>query len=317
MAAPAESVALPPSLDLDPKLDLDARFELDDASDRRAARAGRRGAARRLRDYDWVGGVPFALCHVALLGAIWSGVTLESVILCLALLFVRTWAVTAGYHRYFSHRAFRTSRAFQLVLALLAETSAQKGALWWAAHHRVHHRKSDQPGDVHSPVLRGFWYAHFGWIFDDTEATRWEQIRDFAKYPELRWLDRHFLVPPVLLAVGCTVWMGWPGLFVGFFGSTVLLWHNTFLVNSLAHVWGTRRYETSDQSRNNPLIAALTLGEGWHNNHHRYPGSARNGFFWWEIDVTYAVLVVLERLGVVWDLRMPPAAAYAEARRAA
>lgn len=263
---------------------------------------------------DRLDALPFVLCHVAVLGAFWSGVTIESVFLCLGLLFARTFGVTAGYHRYFSHRAFKTSRAFQLFLALLAQSSAQKGTLWWAAHHRVHHRESDRPGDVHSPVQRGFWYSHVGWIFDATEATRWEQIRDLARYPELRFLNRFHLLPPAALGVLCFLWMDWPGLFVGFFGSTVLCWHNTFLVNSLAHVWGSRRFATPDQSRNNLWIAISTLGEGWHNNHHYFPGSCRNGFYWWEIDVTYYLLAGLEKLGVVWELRAPPARVLAAGR---
>jgi stearoyl-CoA desaturase (delta-9 desaturase) len=265
--------------------------------------------------YDWTGAIPFVLCHVAVLGVFWSGVTVESIVLGLGLLVVRTWGVTAGYHRYFAHRTYRTSRAFQFVLAVLAQSSVQKGALWWAAHHRVHHRESDRPGDVHSPVQRGFWYAHVGWIFADTEATRWDRIRDFARYPELRFLNRWHLLPPIALAIGCLAWMGWPGLFVGFFASTVLLWHHTFLVNSLAHVRGKRRFPTSDQSRNNPIIAFLTLGEGWHNNHHHCPGSCRNGFYWWEVDVTYYVLCALARIGLVWDLRDPPARVLEEGRR--
>jgi stearoyl-CoA desaturase (Delta-9 desaturase) len=259
-----------------------------------------------LASYDWVGSIPFILCHVAILGAFWSGVTLESVLLCIGLLFARTWGVTAGYHRYFAHRTYKTGRVFQFFLAFLAQTSAQKGALWWAAHHRVHHRKSDQEGDVHSPVRSGFFYSHVGWIFADTEETRWEQIRDFARYPELRFLNRFYLLPPILLGIASFLWMGYPGLFIGFFLSTVLCWHNTFLVNSLAHVVGTRRFETADESRNNWFIALATLGEGWHNNHHHFPGSARNGFYWWEVDVTYYGLLALERLGIVWDLRDPP-----------
>ena len=254
----------------------------------------------------WVQSIPFWLCHVAVLGAIWSGVTWQAVVLCVALLVVRTWGVTAGYHRYFSHRAFKTSRVFQFFLAFLAQTSAQKGALWWAAHHRVHHKLSDQPGDVHSPVLEGFVYSHVGWLFDDTTETRWEKIRDFEKYPELRLLNRFALTPAILLAVACWAIAGWPGLFIGFFLSTVLLWHNTFMVNSLAHVLGKRRFDTSDESRNNWFIGLTTLGEGWHNNHHHYQVAARQGFRWWEIDVTYYVLRGLAAIGVVWDLHGVP-----------
>ncbi len=261
------------------------------------------------------GALPFFLSHFAVLGAVWSGVTWQSVVLCFALLFVRTWGITAGYHRYFSHRSYKTSRVFQFLLAFLAQTSAQKGALWWAAHHRVHHKNSDQPDDVHSPVQRGFLYSHFGWLFDGTEETRWDKIQDFAKYPELVWLNKHWLDPPTLLALACLWFFGWPGLFIGFFASTVLLWHNTFLVNSLAHVVGKRRFETTDQSRNNLFIALSTLGEGWHNNHHHYQSSCRNGFYWWEIDVTYYVLKALSFFGVVWDIREPPARVLEEGRR--
>ncbi len=263
----------------------------------------------------WFRATPFWLSHLAVLGAIWSGVTWQSVLLCAVLLLVRQWGVTAGYHRYFSHRAFKTGRVMQFLLAFLAQTSSQKGALWWAAHHRVHHKLSDQPGDVHSPVLSSFWYSHLGWIFDDTTETRWDKIRDFSKYPELRWLDKYWAVPPTMLAVFCLVVAGWPGLFIGFFLSTVLLWHNVFFINSVAHVWGKRRFDTSDQSRNNPLLALLTLGEGWHNNHHRYQSSARNGFYWYEVDVTYYVLKMMSWVGLVWDLRPVPQRVLDEGRR--
>ncbi|MBW2188696.1 MAG: acyl-CoA desaturase, partial [Deltaproteobacteria bacterium] len=199
--------------------------------------------------------------------------------------------------------------------ALFAQSSSQKGVLWWAAHHRVHHKLSDQPGDVHSPVLNSFAYAHVGWIFADTEDTRWDKIRDFAKYPELRWLNKYWAVPPAALAVACLLIAGWPGLFIGFFLSTVLLWHNTFLINSLTHVWGAKRFDTGDESRNNMVTALLTLGEGWHNNHHHYQSSCRQGFYWWEIDVTYYVLKMLSWVGLVWDIRGVPEHVLEEGRR--
>jgi stearoyl-CoA desaturase (Delta-9 desaturase) len=255
------------------------------------------------------------MIHLLCFGALWSGVTVEALILGLVLLVVRTFGVTGGYHRYFSHRAYKTSRVFQFVLAWLAQSSAQKGALWWAAHHRVHHKFSDQPEDVHSPIQRGFWYSHVGWILDDTTETRWDKIQDFAKYPELRFLNRFHLLPPIVLGVASYLIAGLPGLFVGFFWSTVLLWHNTFLINSITHLWGKRRYETTDDSRNNWFTALLTLGEGWHNNHHHYQSSARNGFYWWEIDVTYYVLKVMSWLGLVWDLRPVPERVLEDGRR--
>ena len=263
----------------------------------------------------WLKAAPFILSHLAIFGAIWSGVTWQAVVLCVVLLFVRVWGITAGYHRYFAHRTYKTSRAFQFFLALLAQSSSQKGVLWWAAHHRVHHKLSDQPGDVHSPIQNSFYYAHMGWLFDDTEETRWDKIRDFAKYPELRWLNKYWVVPPTVLAVSCFLIAGWPGLFIGFFLSTVLLWHNTFLINSLTHVWGKKRFDTSDESRNNMVTALLTLGEGWHNNHHHYQSSCRNGFYWWEIDVTYYVLKMLSWVGIVWDIRGVPEHVLEEGRR--
>ncbi len=263
--------------------------------------------AMRLRDYEWLQALPFILVHLAVLGVIWTGVTPAAAITCFVLYLVRMWAVTAGYHRYFSHRTFKTSRVFQFVLAFLAQTSAQKGALWWAAHHRHHHRHSDAKEDIHSPVQRGFIYAHVGWIFDHTSDTDLSKVKDLARYPELRWLNRYYLLPPILIAVIVALLFGGSGLFVGFMLSTVLLWHGTFSINSLAHVIGRRRYQTRDNSRNSMTLALLTLGEGWHNNHHYYPGSTRQGFRWWEIDITYYVLRGLAALRIVWDLREPPA----------
>lgn len=262
---------------------------------------------RLLRNYEWSGAIPMALVHLSVFGAIWTGVTVESVICCVVLYTIRMWAVTAGYHRYFSHRSFKTSRVFQFILAFLAQCSAQRGALWWAAHHRVHHKKSDQEGDAHSPVVDGFWYSHIGWLFYENSETEWAQIKDFAKYPELVWLNKHFLVPPVIMAVA-TLWLfDLPGLLIGFMLSTVLTWHTTFAINSLTHVFGKRRYNTGDDSRNHWFLALMTLGEGWHNNHHYYQSAARCGFYWWEIDITWYGLKALSWFGIVWDLREIPA----------
>jgi len=251
--------------------------------------------------------IPFAAVHVVCLAAFLVDFRWAYVILCLALYAVRMFFVTAGYHRYFSHRSFKTSRTFQFVLAFMAMSSAQKGVLWWAAHHRWHHRYSDTEEDLHSPMRFGFWWSHVGWIMSDTyDKTELHLIRDFAKYPELRWLDRNHLVPPVTLAVSLFLIGGWGALVWGFFLSTVLLWHGSFTVNSLAHLFGRRRYPTTDTSRNNWWLAIITLGEGWHNNHHHYMASVRQGFFWWEVDVTFYVLKVLSWARIVWDLRVPP-----------
>lgn len=250
--------------------------------------------------------VPFVLIHLLVLGAFWSGVTTAAVICGVVLYVVRMFAVTGGYHRYFSHRTYKTSRVFQFILAFLAQSSAQKGALWWAAHHRAHHRFSDKAGDLHSPVNDGFWYSHVGWLFNNTGATDYTMIPDFARFPELRFLNKYHLLPPIVM--GFLVWLtlGWPGLFIGFFASTVALWHGTFTINSLSHVFGNRRFATTDDSRNNWFLAIVTLGEGWHNNHHRFAATVRQGFYWYEYDITFYILKVLSWLGIVWDLRPVP-----------
>jgi stearoyl-CoA desaturase (delta-9 desaturase) len=244
---------------------------------------------------------------VAVAGAIWVGWSWSALWWLVGGYAARMFAITAGYHRYFAHRTFKTSRAFQFVLALLAMSSAQQGVLWWAGHHRAHHKRSDQPDDVHSPVQRGFWWAHVAWIFAVREqGTDLDRIRDFAKYPELRWLNRHDELVVVgwgaaLLAIGGPTALVWGQLV-----SIVIAWHATFCINSVAHVVGSRRYATGDHSRNNRALAVLTFGEGWHNNHHHYQRSARQGFYWWEIDVTYYVLKLLEALRIVWDVNGVP-----------
>jgi stearoyl-CoA desaturase (delta-9 desaturase) len=255
---------------------------------------------------NWAHSIPFFLVHLLCFAAIFTGITTTSLILCVLLYSGRGFFVTAGYHRYFSHRSFKLNRFWQFVFAFGAESTAQKGVLWWSAHHRVHHRYSDTDRDIHSP-LKGFWWSHVGWILADKyKATDLDGIKDFAKYPELRFLNKHDWIAPWTVGVAAFLIGGWPGLVVGFFWSTVMLWHSTFLVNSAAHVFGRRRYETSDTSRNSLLIALLTGGEGWHNNHHHYQASARQGFFWWEIDPTWYGLRVLSWVGIVRDLKRPP-----------
>jgi stearoyl-CoA desaturase (delta-9 desaturase) len=215
--------------------------------------------------------------------------------------------VTGGYHRYFSHRSYKTSRAFQFVLASGAVLAAQRGPLWWAAHHRTHHKLSDAPGDLHSVVQSGFWWAHMGWFLSRTnDATDQARIKDFAKYRELRWLDRWWMIIIVGLGVATFAIGGLFGLVWAFAVPTMLCWHGTFTINSLAHVWGSRRYATGDDSRNNGVLAVITMGEGWHNNHHHYQVSARQGFYWWEVDLTYYALRALAAVGLVWDLHGVP-----------
>ncbi len=258
-------------------------------------------------DIIYPSAVGFVLVHLACLGAIWTGVTGTSLVLCVTFYLVRMFAITAGFHRYFSHRSYKTGRVFQFLLAFVGQTSAQSGTLWWAAKHREHHAHSDTPGDVHSPVHHGFLFAHLGWIFYRRHAKAdYSTVPDLTRYPELVWLDRQKLLPAILLATLCLAIDGWPGLVVGFFWSTALTYHGTFAINSLAHTWGNQRYVTGDDSRNNWFLALITLGEGWHNNHHYYQSSTRQGFRWWEIDVTYYLLKALSWVGVVWELRAPP-----------
>jgi len=258
--------------------------------------------------------IPFILLHFLPLLAFVTGVTWRAVWLGVILYFVRMLAITAGYHRYFSHRSYRLGRVSQFVLAFIGSTAAQKGALWWAAHHRAHHKNSDTERDIHSPI-RGFWWSHVGWILcDKYNKTDSDAITDFTRYPELVWLDKHDWIGPWSLGIASYLIAGWSGLLIGFFASTIVLWHATFCVNSLAHVLGRRVYDTTDTSRNSTIVALITSGEGWHNNHHRYPWAARQGFRWWQIDVTYYVLRLFSFVGIVHDLRPVPRAVRDEAR---
>ncbi len=261
------------------------------------------------------GSLPFVAVHLGALGTIWTGITWQAAVLCAVLFFVRMFAVTGGYHRYFSHRTFKTSRVGQFLLAVLAQTTAQKGCLWWAAHHRHHHAESDTEHDLHSPHQSGFWYAHLGWLFDDTSKTDYSRVRDLAKYPELVWLNKLHLLPAIALGVASWWFFGWSGLCFGFLASTVFTWHATFTINSLTHMIGNRRFETTDDSRNCLPLALLTMGEGWHNNHHHYQACARQGFYWWEIDITYYILRTLGFFGLVWNIRQPPQRVLEEGRR--
>jgi len=230
--------------------------------------------------------------------------TLALLVLMAATYSIRMFGVTAGYHRYFSHRSYRLGRVGQFLMAFLAQTSGQKGVLWWAAHHRDHHRHSDTERDIHSPRQRGFWWSHVGWILSNVhDAYEPKKVADLAKFPELKWLDRHHWIPTVIFAAFILLTGGAAAFVWGYVLSTVLLYHCTFAINSLAHIFGTRRFETPDHSRNNWLLALITFGEGWHNNHHFSMGSCRQGIRWWEIDITYWALKLMAVLGLVRDLR--------------
>jgi len=252
--------------------------------------------------------IPYWGVHVAAVaGAIALGFSWSAVAWVVGMYYARLFFVTGVLHRYFSHRTYKTSRPMQFLLALGAVAAGQKGALWWAAHHRRHHQASDTELDIHSPYHGGFWWSHMGWMMcRDFEGTDLDKVKDFARYPELRALERTWFVLPVAIGVASYLLGGWFGLVFAFMLPQMLSWHGTFTINSLSHVWGRRRYESGDDSRNNPVLALLTMGEGWHNNHHHYQSSARQGFFWWEVDVTYYILRAMAAVGLIWDVRGVP-----------
>ena len=251
--------------------------------------------------------VPYVLIHLLPIGAFFTGIGIGEVVLLFAYYFVGMLFVVIGYHRYFSHRAFKTNRFFQFLLAFGAQMTAQKGVLWWAANHRHHHKYSDAEEDVHSPKQKGFWYSHVGWVLSNKHLeTDYQMIKDYAKYPELIWLNKYNILPAWILGFAIFFIGGASYLFFSFFMGIVLIWHATYTINSLSHVFGKKRYVTRDTSKNNWFLALLTFGEGWHNNHHYYMHSARQGFFWYECDIAYYVIKILSWLRVVKDIRPVP-----------
>ena len=266
---------------------------------------------------DWLRVTPFLMMHLGVLGVLYVGISPVAVGVAVFLYFARMFAVTGIYHRYFSHRSYETSRPVQFLFALWGLVCIQRGPLWWAAHHRHHHRHSDKDTDLHSPVKHGFWWSHMGWILSRGNfATNTKQVRDLARYPELVFLNRFEVIGPLLLGSSMLT-LGWvlqsygfetsplQMLVWGFFVSTVFLFHGTCTINSLTHMYGSRRFETTDHSRNNFWLALITMGEGWHNNHHYEPGCARQGLKWWEIDMTYYILVVMSWTGLIWNIKPP------------
>ncbi len=280
------------------------------------------------KEISWGRLLPFAFLHLGCLGVIWVGISPVAVIAAAAFYFIRIFAITGFYHRYFSHRTYDTSRFFQFLMALVGVTAVQRGPLWWAAHHRNHHKYSDQENDIHSPEQRGFFWSHMGWILCDAYMpTEYDRVPDLAKFPELVFLNRFDWLMPlvfglftVALGMGLNAYfpaLGTSGLQMlvwGFFISTVLVFHGTCTINSLSHVIGSQRFKTTDTSRNNFVLALITLGEGWHNNHHFYSGSTRQGFYWWEVDVAYYVLKTLSFFGLVWNLHPVPKFVYDQAK---
>jgi len=273
------------------------------------------------KQVDWLRIIPLVALHVACLAVFWVGWSWTAIGVAAGLYVVRMFAITGFYHRYFSHKAFRTNRLWQFLFAVAGNSAVQRGPLWWAAHHRHHHRFADQEEDPHSPSRHGFWWSHIGWLTSQANfPTRMKYVQEWARFPELRWLNRFDTVVPILLAIslfllgellkGVAPGLGTDGpqlLVWGFFVSTTILLHGTFTINSLDHMFGSRRYATPDTSRNNFLLALITLGEGWHNNHHHFAVTAKAGFYWWEIDPTYYLLVLMSRLKIIRDLRpLPP-----------
>lgn len=260
--------------------------------------------ATKLTRYQPGAIIPFVLLHVASLAAFFVPFRPSLLLWLIGTYALRMFAITAGYHRYFSHRSYKLGRTGQFLMAFLAQTSGQKGVLWWAAHHRDHHRYAERELDVHSPWQKGFWWSHIGWIMSNQfDSYNPKRIADFARYPELRWLDRNHWLPTAVLGIAAYLVGGLPAFIWGYVLSTVALYHCTFSINSLAHIWGSRRFDTPDQSRNNWILALLTFGEGWHNNHHFSMATCRQGYRWWEIDITYILLRLLNLCGVASDLR--------------
>jgi len=278
---------------------------------------------------EWVRCIPFAVLHLGCLGVLWTGWSWFAVGFAVLMYLVRMFAVTGFLHRYFSHRTFSTSRPWQFVIALWTGTCVQRGALWWAYTHRHHHAHSDDEDDKHSPRQHGFLWSHIGWITSSKNfPTDYRRVKDLARFPELVFLNRFDTLVPILFAVAVFFlghWLGrvWPQLGTsgfqllvwGFFISTTALFHGTACINSMAHVWGRKRYDTGDDSRNSFLLSLITLGEGWHNNHHRHMGCVRQGFYWWEIDITYYLLKAMSWTGLIWDLRAVPSEAYQPAKQ--
>ncbi len=272
------------------------------------------------KQVDWVRVLPLIVLHLACLAVFWVGWSPTAVAVAVGLYVVRMFAITGFYHRYFSHRTFQTNRFWQFVFAILGNSAVQRGPLWWAAHHRHHHRHADQPEDVHSPKQHGFWWGHIGWLTSRANfGTRHRYVKDWMRFPELRWLNRFDIVVPTLLALALfaagrllAVYApaletdAWQLVVWGFCVSSVVLLHGTCTINSVVHLFGRRRYNTPDTSRNNALAALITLGEGWHNNHHHYAVCTRQGFYWWEIDITYILLRIMAGLGIVRNLRGLP-----------
>jgi stearoyl-CoA desaturase (delta-9 desaturase) len=246
--------------------------------------------------------------HIFAIAAFWS-FSWTNLAVALALHWIAVgFGISLGYHRLHTHRGFKTSKAFEYFLAICGTLTLEGGPMFWVATHRQHHQLSDQEGDPHSPRDGGFW-AHMGWIlFGDTHHNNTELMGKYApdlgREPFYRWLNTYHYLPLttlglILLAVG-----GWSMVLWGIFLRVIVGLHATWLVNSATHMWGSRRFETRDDSRNSWWVALLTFGEGWHNNHHAHPVSARHGLAWYEFDISWITLRILNAFGIVRDLKV-------------
>ncbi len=263
---------------------------------------------------NWLDYAGYGLFHVAAIGgAAATGVSLQALLICAACYLFAMMGISIAYHRYFAHKAFKTSRAFQFVLGVWGSLAVEKGPLWWASAHRHHHRYSDTANDIHSPLHRGYLFAHSGWFLDRRiRHADFALCPEFARYRELVWLDRWNWIPVTVYAGLLYFAFGLVGLVWGFFVATVAVWHMTHLVGSILHgPIGYRRFATPDNSRNSLLLALPLLGEGFHNNHHCFPYSARCGLAWWEVDINWWVIRALAAAGLVWSVRVPPGAVLA------
>jgi len=263
--------------------------------------------------------IALIIVHLVSLLGFYTGISWTAFVAFLGLYIIRGLGITMGYHRYFAHKSFKTNRFFQFILGLMGSMAVQGGILWWVSHHREHHRYTETEDDIHSPVAHGFWQSHIGWL-TNKKAFNAPKIRanDFAKIPEIKFLQKQYVFIQVLqvlglFSLGSYLQAAFPQLETsgaqllvwGFFINTVALWHSTFAVNSICHVWGKEPYEANDTSKNNFIVALLAFGEGWHNNHHKFATSARHGLEWWQFDMTFITLRFLEAFGIVSHLKIP------------
>jgi len=263
--------------------------------------------------------VAYGLLHLGCLGVFFVPFDSHAVAIFCGAYLIRGFGVSVIYHRYFAHRTFRTSRVMQFLFGLYGTTTVLGGPLWWAQTHREHHRHADTPDDIHSPRYQGFVYSHCGWFL--THAHRdvdLSKVSDLARFPEMMFLER-WGGAFKLLYIGCAYWLfGVVGLVWGFFVPTVVVIQMVHWIQSVSHsLGGYRRYPTPDESRNHWLFGVVSMGEGFHHNHHAFPASARLGLLWWEIDVGYYLLVGLAWLRLIRDLRVPVTATYRGADRRA